>query len=83
MKTNFPPYLANAAILLAPTVLVALFAVWDRDGIFLLPQTIVASLVAGALAYGVGARRSWGYFGLAAGLTSIVLSFLAFASMVG
>ena len=72
----------RVGLLLAPSACVVLAIFWVADGVFLLPQTLLASISAGALSRGINPENQWGFHGLIAGISAIVLSLVAFAAMV-
>jgi hypothetical protein len=76
---RFP--LVQASLATAPTLVVALAALWNREAIFLIPQTLLASVAASAVS-AVRANRQWGLHGLLAGMIAIVLSFITFILLV-
>ena len=81
MSALVRPPLVQASLAAAPTLVVALAAFWNREAIFLIPQTLLASAAASAVS-AVRANRQWGRHGLLAGMIAIVLSFIPFILLV-
>jgi hypothetical protein len=76
---RFP--LVQASLAAAPTLVVVLAAFLNREAVFLIPQTLLASVAASAVSAD-RANRQWGLHGLLAGVITIVLSLITFILLV-
>ncbi|WP_305097622.1 hypothetical protein [Croceibacterium aestuarii] len=71
----------QTALMLAPTALLVLLAMWDRDVIFLIPLTFIASAFIGGLSAAGDSSRQWGLHGLIAGVVALAASIFAIFRM--
>ncbi|MXO60449.1 hypothetical protein GRI89_12965 [Altererythrobacter salegens] len=68
--------------MLAPTAFLIPLTMWDRDVIFLIPLTFIASVFVGGLSAAGDSSRQWGLHGLIAGVVALAASIFAIFRMV-